>query len=1832
MRFLIALFTFSLWTTLMVGQTGNCGDPSPLCIMPSFDYPIANNIPIAPGDYGCIDRATNPNPLNGYFYTELRISGNIILDFTSQNTLSIAAWGPFPSLAAATLSCGSLPPPFSCDSNDNFSSESTTVNISGQVGDFFLIYVQGEAPPAYSGQFSVSQTNAGLPGAGSLACNGFNNVTIGCPQAINLSDCNDEIPEPIMSAFDFVNAGGNLDELCTDRIALTVEIAENGGLGCPGDPRFAERRYFFQDQCGNIGSCTQQITYPIIQGPLELFCPPSDAPSQLVTCLDDLEVNVQDIIAVDGCGIELSFDIGEPTINDASLGIECDLTCLHYPVTVTDECGRVGECTLSFTVFGNVPEFVNDIDETGLACRLAPLDIDCEDNMDNEIENWLDTLSVFSTCGNSTDLTTTFDQDNFVTVCDGDTAMTQEITITAKDDCGRTNSCTATINIIKTEGPRIAAEAKDKWVTCSQNVDSIFQAYLADNGGAIAIDFCTATTFTTNPADPQVFISCGDEPGLSIEFIATDICGNSASTVGVFKVMNDGDISLSTPASDAIVACGDDAGSAFMDFIDTQAGAQAVACGDVVWTTDPENPMLPTIDDDCNDASTTVTFTATDECGQQISTTATFSVEDNTAPAIAGGNNLDLICGMDTEMQIEAWLVSNGSLDITDECTNVTVTNDYQAIDLDNVCHDDPIIVTFTVTDACGNESTQTLEINIVDNTPPVFTFIPTTIDEEAIAEDECSDVIITTMDVTNGGQIIRTYTATDACGNSTSVTVTFGEIDNTPPVITFIPDEVGCDGVLNPDDIIATDDQGEVTITVSLISQTGSCDMGYTFVYEVSATDEAGNTTTETVTYDVPADNEPPVITDIPTNLTFMCSDEIIITEPTVTDNCEVVSLTCVETLNDGAVTDDCNNGYGYDITKVWTATDACGNTSTAVTLAWVVPDDYIGPRFEFVPEDAVMECGDNTTFGEAVCTTACGNLELTFKDEFLQGDCTLDGQMTRTWTGVDDCGNVATATQTITIPADTEAPVFTYVPESATIDNIEDMVFGTPNCIDNCATISHLDIDFVDTSLEGACGFVRTWIVSDLCGNTAQASQTFTIEDSEAPVIDETTDLIEANCGFEMGFTNPNIYDNMGEVDVTITDNQLANNCTGLPEFTRTWTATDRCGNVSSFTQTLRTVDTEAPTFETLLAEKVITCNDEFIFDQALAIDACTNIERLTFEDEILTDVSCEGCTDITRRTWTAVDACGNEAQAIQTLIVRDQVAPLLTLANGSEIELSCGEELNIEEPTATDDCSQVELSFTDTSLSDGCTTGLSFMRTWTATDWVGNQSQISQTYIFLDNEAPVFTEVPSSIELSCNDSFEFIAPEATDACSGLVSLIHTDEFLTTDCGADMKAIRTWTATDECGNAISFSQTIEIVDHTAPVISGAPEDIVLACGEEIPEVPSFVVAIDDCDQNVNILFEEAFVDGDNCSESSVLIRTWTAFDDCGNESSASQKIEMTLDILAPVLESPLSEKLWIDCGDELTFETPIFLDNCSEVELNYSDDVQTFICETVYERTWVANDACGNATEIKQTIIEVDTHAPEFVAEPANIEMTYSEFLAWTPPSLLDATDNCSEITQLMTSDANQDCANYVVSYHYDLTDNCGNNTQTSFDVLVLDAMPSFELSTVSDVVCGETIIIDVLALSSQNLDLSWTLADPSETWDIVNITEGQIEILAGEETAELTLTVENQLGCAVIKTQTLECSLVSSVQDLIAVSELNLSPNPVSQMLNINLISNKSLSANINVYDLLGRTIYQSAEEINLGQNQFDINATNFENGTYILEIATEQGSKIEKFVKF
>ena len=102
-----------------------------------------------------------------------------------------------------------------------------------------------------------------------------------------------------------------------------------------------------------------------------------------------------------------------------------------------------------------------------------------------------------------------------------------------------------------------------------------------------------------------------------------------------------------------------------------------------------------------------------------------------------------------------------------------------------------------------------------------------------------------------------------------------------------------------------------------------------------------------------------------------------------------------------------------------------------------------------------------------------------------------------------------------------------------------------------------------------------------------------------------------------------------------------------------TRTWVATDECGNSMSCEQTITVEDTTAPTITTCPADITLTADATCTVDitpgntngPAVATDNCDGAVTVTSSD-VSTQTSDGSCTDysyIITRTWVATDECG-------------------------------------------------------------------------------------------------------------------------------------------------------------------------------------------------------------------------------------------------------------------------------------------------------------------------------------------------------------------------------------------------------------------------------------------------------------------------------------------------------------------------------------------------------------------------------------------------------------
>jgi hypothetical protein len=79
------------------------------------------------------------------------------------------------------------------------------------------------------------------------------------------------------------------------------------------------------------------------------------------------------------------------------------------------------------------------------------------------------------------------------------------------------------------------------------------------------------------------------------------------------------------------------------------------------------------------------------------------------------------------------------------------------------------------------------------------------------------------------------------------------------------------------------------------------------------------------------------------------------------------------------------------------------------------------------------------------------------------------------------------------------------------------------------------------------------------------------------------------------------------------------------------------------------------------------------------------------------------------------------------------------------------------------------------------------------------------------------------------------------------------------------------------------------------------------------------------------------------------------------------------------------------------------------------------------------------------------------------------------------------------------------------------------------------------------------------------------------------------------------------------------------------LELFPNPVSDMLQVQLPSVRKETVQITITDAVGRTFYIKQQSLNEGNNAISIPVMQLSKGTYYLIIETQDGRQSKPFIK-
>jgi hypothetical protein len=341
-------------------------------------------------------------------------------------------------------------------------------------------------------------------------------------------------------------------------------------------------------------------------------------------------------------------------------------------------------------------------------------------------------------------------------------------------------------------------------------------------------------------------------------------------------------------------------------------------------------------------------------------------------------------------------------------------------------------------------------------------------------------------------------------------------------------------------------------------------------------------------------------------------------------------------------------------------------------------------------------------------------------------------------------------------------------------------------------------------------------------------------------------------------------------------------------------TFTKTDGCGNTDVETTTVtRTYDVTKPVFTNVPANVTVQCNNIPPVGAAVATDNC-GTPTVVNNQEVRTNGACPDSYTLTRK-WTATDACGNTKTATQKITVVDNTKPMFTFVPANLV-LECSDPVPpMGTPIASDNC---DASVTITELGEvciysNCPANRQLRRTWKATDNCGNWTTAVQLIDISDTQKPNFTFVPQHITIECSALFPVTpgSPTATDACDPSVQITYNGQTSVAGaCPQSYVVTRKWTATDDCGNTRTATQTITVVDTTPPVFNNAPANTTVMCGM-VPPAP-VVTATDNCDTYVPVTYLGQTVSGPNCPYT--ITRTWTVADDCGNPRTHTQTINV--------------------------------------------------------------------------------------------------------------------------------------------------------------------------------------------------------------------------------------------------------------------------------------------------------------------------------------------------
>jgi hypothetical protein len=710
--------------------------------------------------------------------------------------------------------------------------------------------------------------------------------------------------------------------------------------------------------------------------------------------------------------------------------------------------------------------------------------------------------------------------------------------------------------------------------------------------------------------------------------------------------------------------------------------------------------------------------------------------------------------------------------------------------------------LTWTVTDIHGNSSTVTQTITVTDDQAPTISGLSAVIHVNADAgncaatnvdlgtpetADNCGveSVDNNAPDLYPVGETTVTWTVTDIHGNQTefiqTVVVTDAELPiiTAPGAVSVSADASSCAAAnVTLGDAITNDNCGVAAVSNDAPA---SFPAGTTTVIW-TVTDIHGNMATAIQIVAV-TDNEVPVpdVANLPI-VTGECSATVT-AAPTARDNCA------------GRITGTTHDPLTYTTQGtyiiIWTFDD--GHLNIITQTQTVIVNDVTRPVPDAVTLPTITgECFATVTAAPTATDNCSGSLTGRTGDPLTYS---TQGTHIITWTFDDGHHNITTQTQAVKV-IDVTFPVLVGIPANATAECNAIPARALVTATDNCATSipSYTEIK-TNGSCPGNYTLTRTWSTTDIGGNTTTSSQVITVRDIQKPILSEAPGNMIVECNAVPLAATLTATDNCSTPKVVFSETRTDGSSLYNYTLTRTWTATDSCGNSCSKTQVITVQDTKAPVVS--LPANINLSNDNNICGAtvnfaATATDNCSPV-TITYSKDPGT-LFAIGSTTV---NVTAKDLAGNTATGSFTITVTDSQKPAITaVPNQVFCANISGSNYSIPVLAATDNCGILTTGYaitgatsrsgSGTNASGTFNAGLSTI-TWTVTD-INNNVSTSITTVAI-NTLPVASIAASNADAFCNKvtltaastinpaTYRWISGSSSFAASQQVSLGQTN-----------------------------------------------------------------------------------------------------------------------------------------------------------------------------------------------------------------------------------------------------------------------------------------------------------------------------------------------------------------------------------------------------------------------------------------------------------------------